>query len=328
MATLARDHLNAAGGPLGRALTLNIVDSGAEPETIRDAASKLVKVENVPALVDPVVRSDLVVPITRPNRVVGITPTNTPEWVSRIEDDDYHYRTTVSDSVQGELLGELTYDQGYRSVASMYVNDPYGGPLSSIAHERFEELGGKGLSQIAYDPGKSSYEIELISATRGNPDALMLIGYVEDGIPIVKEAVRDGYFTEFVLSDGMRSRRFVKATGSFLEGMYGTAPGTTETPSYEPYVRAFKNAYGHLSQAGYSPQCYDAIVLIGLAIHAAGRKDFNRYRGRAIRDNLRRVANPPGEKILATVYDYRKAFRLLDQGQGYQLRGNQRIREF
>lgn len=318
---LARDHLNAAGGPLGRKLTLKIVDSTTNPDKIRDAAKKLVNVNNVPAIVGPNVRSDVVVPITKPNQVVGITPTNTPEWVSRLDDNDYHYRTTVSDLIQGTVLGELAYDQGYRSVASIYVNDPYGGPLSSIAHERFEELGGEGLSQVAYNPGKASYDMELLSASRGDPDALMLIGYVEDGITIIRESVSKGYFNEFLFPDGMKSEKIVDATGDVLEGMYGTSPGSTETPSYDQYITAFQDAYGHMPESGFSPQCYDAAILIGLAIHASGASDFDKYRGKAIRDNLRKVANPPGEKIFATVEDYRKAFRLLDQGKAINYEG-------
>lgn len=318
---LAKTQLNEAGEPLGKRVELEIADSTTDPTTLRDATKKLVNVKQVPAMVGPMIRSDVAVPVTAPNHVVGISPTNTPEWVGRLDDNDYHYRTTVSDDIQGAVLGKLAWDQGYKSASSIYVNDPYGPPLSAIAMEKFEELGGNGMAQVAYNPGKPSYKMQLLMAARGNPDVLMLIGYVDDGITILREAISGGYFSEFLFTDGMKSQKIADATGEALEGMHGTSPGTTETPSHEIYHSAFETTYGAPPATGFTEQSYDAAVVIGLAIHSAGIDAFSEDPGKAVRDHLREVANPPGEEIYAGTDEFKKAFELLDAGKQINYEG-------
>jgi len=56
------------------------------------------------------------------------------------------------------------------------------------------------------------------------------------------------------------------------------------------------------------------VVVIALAMHAAGPDAFEADPGKAIRDNLRKVANPPGVKITASVEDFREALKLLSDG--------------
>ena len=318
---LARDQLNEAGGPRGKKLEIELVDSTTNPTNLRDAAKKLVNVKKVPAIVGPNIRSDVAVSVTAPNHVVTISPTNTPEWVSRLDDDDYNFRTTVDDQKQGQVLGELAWDTGYKTASSIYVNDPYGGPLSNIACNKFEELGGECKAQVAYNPGKASYKMELLMASKGNPDVLILPAYVEDGITIIRQAVSGGYFDEFLFTDGMFAQKIADETGGILNGMYGTSPGTTKSESYRIYHDDFVEKYGHQPKAGFSEQAYDAAVVIGLAMHAASEEAYNEDPGKAIRDNLRKVANPPGEEIFAGQEGMNKALKLLDEGKEINYQG-------
>lgn len=43
--------------------------------------------------------------------------------------------------------------------------------------------------------------------------------------------------------------------------------------------------------------------------------------GKAIRDNLRNVANPPGEEVVASVEGFRTAFDLIAQGEAINYEG-------
>jgi len=319
--TLAVDQMNAAGGVHGRKIVIDLVDSTTNPTNLRDATKKLVNVKNVPAMVGPNIRSDVVVSVTAPNHVVTISPTNTPEWVTRLEDDDYNFRTTVSDKVQGQVLGKLAWDRGFKTAASIYVNDPYGGPLSNIACDTFEELGGECLAQVAYNPGKASYKMELLMASRGNADVLIMPAYVEDGITIIREAIAGGYFDEFLFTDGMFAQKIADETGDVLNGMYGTSPGTSESPSYNQYHEDFLEKYGHAPRAGFSEQAYDAAVVIGLAMAAAEPEALKEDPGKAVRDNIRFVANPPGEKVTAGKEGMAKAMELLAAGENINYEG-------
>ncbi|MFW6138569.1 MAG: ABC transporter substrate-binding protein [Spirochaetota bacterium] len=319
---LAVKQINQAGGPLGMKLKVVFRDTQTDPTALRDATEKLVNVDKVPAVVGPMIRSDVATPVAAPNRVVLISPSNTPTWVTTLDDNDYTFRTTASDAIQGKVLGQLACDRGYKTASILYINDPYGGGLAESTKEWFEKCGGRVLGMAAYDPGNVSYKMQLEELDKGNPDVLVLIGYPESGIVILRQAISEGLFDQFLFPDGMQSEQIIDAVGGdYLEGMYGTGPGAADTPSYKNYLEAYVTEYGEKPQTAYTENAYDGVVVIALAIQAAGREVFNADPGKAIRDNLRKVANPPGEMIIASVEDFTEAFRLLEQGQDINYEG-------
>lgn len=319
---LAVKQLNEAGGPLGMQLEVTFRDSQTDPTALRDAAEKLVNVDKVPAIVGPMIRSDVATPVTAPNHVVIISPSNTPTWVTTLEDDDYTFRTTASDGIQGKVLGEMAWEVGYKTAAILYINDPYGGGLAENTKEAFETVGGEVLGMAAYDPGSVAYKMQLAELAKGKPDVLILIGYPESGIVIIRQALSDGLFDQFLFPDGMQSEQIIEDVGgNYLEGMYGTGPGAADNQSYKNYLAAYEAEYGEKPATAYTENAYDGTVVIALAMQAAGVDAFNADPGKAIRDNLRKVANPPGEKITASVEDFRKAMKLLSEGRDIDYEG-------
>jgi len=319
---LAVRHINEAGGPLNMKLKVVFRDSQTDPTALRDGAEKLVNVDKVPAIVGPMIRSDVATPVTSPNHVVIISPSNTPTWVTTLDDDDFTFRTTASDAIQGKVLGKFAWEKGYKTAAILYINDPYGGGLAESTKEWFEKSGGKVLEQASYDPGKVSYKMQLKELAKGNPDVLILIGYPESGTVIIRQALSEGLFSQFLFPDGMQSQQIIDSVGGdYLEGMHGTGPGAAETASYKTYLEEFNRVYGGNPSTAYSENAYDGLAVIALAIHAAGKEAIKADPGKAIRDNLRGVANPPGEKVSAGVEGFKRAFALLDQGKAIDYEG-------
>lgn len=319
---LAAKHINEAGGPLNMKLKVVFRDSQTDPTALRDSAEKLVNVDKVPAIVGPMIRSDVATPVTAPNHVVIISPSNTPTWVTTLKDDDYTFRTTSSDAIQGKVLGKLAWERNYKTASILYINDPYGGGLAESCKEWFEKSRGKILGQASYDPGKASYKMQLKELAKGNPDVLILIGYPESGTVIIRQALSEGLFSQFLFPDGMQSQQIIDSVGgNYLEGMHGTGPGAAENPSYKSYLKEFNKVYGANPATAYSENAYDGVVVIALAIQAAGKDALKTDPGKAIRDKLRVVANPPGEKIIASVDGFRKAFRLLAEGKDIDYEG-------
>ncbi|MFW6181443.1 MAG: ABC transporter substrate-binding protein [Spirochaetota bacterium] len=319
---LAVKQINEAGGPLGMRLKVVFRDSQTDPTALRDGAEKLVNVDKVPAIVGPMIRSDVATPVTAPNRVVIISPSNTPTWVTTLDDDDYTFRTTASDAIQGKVLGQLAWEVGYRTAAILYINDPYGGGLAESTKEWFEKSGGKVLGMAAYDPGEVAYKMQLNELAKGDPDVLVLIGYPESGVVVIRQALSAGLFDQFLFPDGMQSEQIITDVGGdHLEGMYGTGPGAAETKSYENYLQAYRAEYGEKPATAYTENAYDGVAVIALAMAAAGKEALRAAPGKAIRDNLRTVANSPGEEIVAGVEGFRRAFELLEQGKAINYEG-------
>lgn len=324
-ADLAARHINEAGGLLGgRRLELVHEDAGTTASIGIDRAKKLVGVDKVPAIIGALA-SGVTVPVaqtvTIPNKVVQISPASTSPLITYLpadEGQDFLYRTVPSDALQGVVLGKLASELGYTTAAVIHVNNPYGQGLTDEFKKSFESRGGRVVSEVAHpEEPQPTYLAQLLQIAEAKPDVLVAISYPGHATVYLKEAISGGYITKFLFVDGTKSEEIIRALGAdFLEGMYGTAPGSEKTPSLEIFNRDYQAAYGQLPPQPYMPNTYDAVVLIALAIQKAGKAE-----GPAIRDALRFVANPPGEVVSAGVDGLKRALQLLKDGQDIDYEG-------
>ncbi len=291
---LAVEEINDGGGVLGRELELVVADTATNPQVGVEAAKRLVSVDGAVALVGAL-SSGVTIPIaTTVAAVEGvpqISPASTSPVITTLEDKGFLFRTTPSDALQGRILGKLVAEQGLKRVAVIYVNNDYGKGLAEAFRAAY---GGEVTAMVAYEEKQASYRAELQQAARGEPEALVMIAYPGDGIPMLRQALEEGFFTRFVFTDGMKAREVVDAIGAPLEGAFGTAPtGDPEAEAAKRFRSAYEAKFGELPPQPFMDSAYDALYLLALAIEKAGSTE-----GARIRDALHQVANPPGEKIL------------------------------
>ncbi len=309
---LAVEQINAAGGVLGSSFELKLGDTQTKPQPGIDAAQKLVSVENVSAIVGAL-SSGVTIPVassvTNAAGVVLMSPASTSPVITGLEDKDFLFRSVPSDAFQGVALAQLVDEAGFKNVATLYVNNDYGEGLAVSFQDAFEKKGGTVSQALAYEPGNASYRGELSKAASKGAEALNLIGYPENGITILRQALEEGLFTEFIFSDGLKAPEIINAIGAkHLNGSSGTVPqALSDTPSAQNYLDAYTERFGEVPPKPYIDTSYDAVFVLALAIEKAGVTD-----GRAVRDVLREVANPPGEKVLPG--EWAKAVKLLSQG--------------
>ncbi len=309
---LAVEQINAAGGVLGSSFELKLGDTQTKPQPGIDAAQKLVSVENVSAIVGAL-SSGVTIPVassvTNAAGVVLMSPASTSPVITGLEDKDFLFRSVPSDAFQGVALAQLVDEAGFKNVATLYVNNDYGEGLAVNFQDAFEKKGGTVSQALAYEPGNASYRGELSKAASKGAEALNLIGYPENGITILRQALEEGLFTEFIFSDGLKAPEIINAIGAkYLNGSSGTVPqALSDTPSAQNYLDAYTERFGEVPPKPYIDTSYDAVFVLALAIEKAGVTD-----GKAVRDVLREVANPPGEKVLPG--EWAKAVKLLSQG--------------
>jgi ABC-type branched-subunit amino acid transport system substrate-binding protein len=229
-----------------------------------------------------------------------------------LKEGDFLFRTVPSDAYQGVALANLVADKGLTDVGVLYVNNDYGQGLADAFAEAF---GGTVTASIAFEQGQASYRGELQRAKTINTQALVVIGYPESGSVILRQALEGGYFTRFVFTDGMKAPEIIERIGSrILEGAFGTVPQSADTQGLRLFREAYMAEYGELPAKPYYDTAYDAAFVIALAAQKAG--STNRV---AIRDNLRAVANPPGEVVLPG--EWEKAVKLLADGEDINYEG-------
>lgn len=323
-AELAVEQINDAGGILGRELVLVVRDSGTAPAVGRDATAKLVEIDGVPAIVGALSSGVTLASssVTIPNQVVLISPASTSVAITLLEDNDFVFRTTISDSFQGPAQADLALELGFKTISVIYVNNAYGKGLALAFRGAFEVKGGRVLAMVPYEEGKPSYRGELEKVISENPDAINVIAYPVDGNKQLVEAIELGYEGEFLFPDGMKGEDVASGPASqYIEGSFGTTAGTLITPVLDQFTADF-NARFEPSTVPYNREAHDATVLIALAICKAGEPFFEMSRaeqGQAIRDNLRAVANSPGIEV--TYGELEKAFDLLKEGKDIDYQG-------
>ena len=125
----------------------------------------------------------------------------------------------------------------------------------------------------------------------GGPDALVVIGYPEDGTQLFRDyySVSDGT-EDIVIPDGLRDGALPAQVGNDMANVIGTAPAAGG-PAQEAFVSQFEAEYDE-APGVFTSQSYDSVAVQLLANAAAGENG-----GEAIRDQMRRVANPGGLEV-------------------------------
>ena len=308
---LAALLINEAGGIDGRPIEMVHRDSGTSPQIATDAASALVNVDGVEAIVGSLssgVTLAVAESVTIPNGAVIVSPASTSPAITNLDDNDTVFRTTVSDALQGVIAAQLANQLGYENVATLYINNAYGEGLSNVFQENFESQGGTVSAAVPIEGGQASYASELRQASQGGAEVLMALSYPETAGVYLREAVEGQYFDDFMFVDGTKNQEMFDNLGAdSFEGNYGTAPGAPGTPTQETFKDLYSSKLDGDPSSLFISEAFDAAVILALAIAEAGSED-----GDDIKAAMRDVANAPGEKVGPG--DLVKALQLISEG--------------
>src|SRR3972149_461345 len=176
---LAIKQINAAGGVLGDPVEIVRGDSGTDKDIGVAEATRLVDIEKVHALVGSLasgVTLAVAEGVTGPKHILQISNASTSPALTAANDNDYLFRTPISDAAQGQVLAKLVEDLGVTSVCTMYVNNAYGLGLSENFATAFT---GTVTAQVSHadQTAATTYLSELNQCVAGGPQALVAISY-------------------------------------------------------------------------------------------------------------------------------------------------------
>ena len=314
---LAIKHFNDAGGVLGHPVEVVVGDTSLDPTQATEEARRLIEVEGVHAIVGPLASSitlAIVESVAADAGVPVISPSATSPQLTIAEDNDFLFRSTVSDAAQGPVLAQLAADEGYSNVGVIFLNDPYGQGLA----EAFAGSWDGEANLVSIEPRQATYLAELQQAADNDAEVLIVIAFPQEAEIFIREALEQGLFDKFLFVDGSKSQELVDAIGGeYLEGMRGTAPAPgPSSEALEEFKDSYVAEYGELSPLPFIPEAYDAAMAIGLAAQAAGSVD-----SAAIRDGLREIAAPPGTSYSAGADGIAGALAALANGESINMDG-------
>jgi ABC-type branched-subunit amino acid transport system substrate-binding protein len=275
-AQLAVREINEAGGVLGQDVVYRRGDSGDEAP---DVANPTVDdhLQNNADIILGAASSGISFNVI--DKIVGackiqFSPANTSPDFTDYDEDDLYFRTAPSDILQGQVLADLMIEDGVATAALPARQDPYGEGLQRFTREPFEAQGGEVVADPVYDPEAQSFEAEVDEIISADPDAVVLIGFVESS-RILSALIEQGFTPQdkkIYMVDGNIGDAFGEnfTEEGALTGVRGTLPAAEITDDFRARL---DEVDPNLEDYSYGPETYDAVIISALATVAADTDD-------------------------------------------------------
>ncbi len=228
--------------------------------------------------------------------VVHFSPANTSATFTDYDDDNLYWRTAPSDTLQGEVLGNLIASDGNATLGMIVLNDPYGTGLAEFTKTAFEAAGGEVVAEELFNEGDSNFDSQIAGVTAANPDAIALITFDQASI-ITPALVGEGFPGEqLYFVDGNLADYSEDFAPGLVEGAKGTLPGL-DVSTLGDFTEQLLAIDDSLTDYSYAAESYDAVMLMALAAYAANSTD-----GADIAEYLQQVSGGSGDGEVVTTF--------------------------
>ncbi len=303
-AALAAKHINDAGGVLGKPLNIVYNQIGTS-DIVQQKARVMIDDYHIPALiVTTSSRSLAVSDIAAPKGVLVISETATSPTLSTYADNDFLFRTAPSDAHQGRAMADLAKQHGASSVSILYnKDDAYGNGLADVFEQNFVEGANQTLVRIEIpDQLFVGFDNYMDAVFAHQPDAV-ITALVRTTVNsnFINETVNQNFQGFYIFPDVATDPTFTGniADPKIISSAYGITPssGLLTHPPFQFFSDSYLSMYNTAPQ-NFNANVYDAVMIIALALEHAGlNHQTTTPTGTMIRDSIRAVMNPDGEKI-------------------------------
>jgi branched-chain amino acid transport system substrate-binding protein len=280
-ARMAVEDINEAGGINGKPVRLIVKDDGgaADDDLALTSVDELINNEKVDAIVGAAASGttkSIIDKITAAG-IVECSPSNTGSDLSTWNDKGLYFRTPPADDLQAQALAKAISDDGKQNVAIISQNTDYGTGFVRYLDPALSGAGAEVVADVTYDEKGTAFDTEVEQVIASEPDAVALIGYVEDGGKILAEMLKQGVDfgeTTVYVTDGMNDNELYKAVDesdpAITENLRGTAPSAAPENGAAFFPDAFAAFAPQVASPIYSAQSYDCVMAIALAAQKTG----------------------------------------------------------
>jgi branched-chain amino acid transport system substrate-binding protein len=288
---MAVQEINAAGGVNGVPVTLVTGDEGTDAATARATVARFVEA-GVDAIEGPATPQTVLNVLGAVKRagILMCSGTDTLAPITRDRTGGLYFRTAPPSRLQGAALAQLVLADARRRVAVVRRDDYFGSSVerSLVRALRAEDV--RIVESVSYEPDATTWRTEARRVAKKKPDAIVVIGFEQDGAGAVRSLLAPGVFATRVpiyVPDTMQSTSFATlvsgAVPQVVAGIEGTAPAPAPGGVQSPFLRAFA-ARG--VDPIFSAHAYDCTILTALASIKAKSTEPAKMR-KAFTKNLR-----------------------------------------
>ncbi len=280
-AKYAVEEINKAGGVDGKPVTLTVKDDGgnSDDQLALSSVDELINNDKVDGIIGAAASGTTKAILDRvvSSGTVECSPSNTGSDLTKANDKGLYFRTPPADNLQAQALAKAVSDDGKQNVAIIAQNTDYGTGFVKFLKPALTNAGAKVVADVTYDPAGTSFDAEVGKVVASKPDAVVLIGYPEDGGKVLTEMIKEGAGpskTSIYVTDGMQSNELYKAVSAgnpaVTKGIKGTAASAAPKAGASFFPAGFKAFAPQVESPIYSAQSFDCVVLMALAAQKAG----------------------------------------------------------
>lgn len=288
------DHVNDAGGIMGRQIDLVSEDTQTSPEAAVRAARKLIDVDGVAAIMGTWASSvtTAVAPLCWESKTMLFTVSGA-DSITELPHEGYIARTQPNSRLQITVAGDFMSNEGAKKFAWIGPQTPFAQSSIEIL-KTTAEGGGHSFDSLIYEADKSTYRSEVDTILRGDPDFIMLGGYVADSTVLLRDLWQAGFEGRIIGPAYAVNQTLIEALPKeVVEGVF-TWEGAPAVGS--PAYANVKGILGVDVVDPYSAQTYDHATLAVLSM-AAGAEAT----GETIRNYLRKVSQGDGPAVTSAL---------------------------
>lgn len=243
---MAVEEVNAAGGVLGRRLSILRLDDREDLDQGRLIAQQFGSNPDVMAVIGHL-QSYVTVPAAAVYDLSGLVLISATSTSNELTAHGYHrvFRTIFTDDAAGKSLAEYALAHGYRRPAIYYSRDEYGRGLANAFEETIVAGEGRVADRRPYDPNAPANPTSAQQTAEAwvtlEPDAVFLAGQDEPAGLLVAELRRRGIDVPLLGSDAIGTPGYIQRAGAAAEGTVIAAPFHPGDPS--PQARRFTEAF-------------------------------------------------------------------------------------
>jgi len=277
---LAVGEINAAGGIDGTPVTLLTGDEGADATTAGQALDTMLDA-GADAIIGPASSSTaLEILDAAKGRALVCSGSNSAAALTKEgprRSGNLYFRTSPPDRFLGPALAEQILAAGHRGVALIARDDAFGDLVASTLAKALRDGGAKVPAVVRYDPDSDDVSPQVERALDATPQAVAVIGQLEDGAAVVRALVAAGAGPQQLPiygTDTLYSSAFAELVDpvnpGVVAGLSGTAPASAPSGVTSPFHDAF--AVTGIDPV-FSAHSYDCTILTALAAVKARSDD-------------------------------------------------------
>lgn len=269
--TLAVEEINAAGGLLGREVTMVNEDSGSQAAQAATVATKLITQDNVAAIAGAQTSSETMamLDVLAEYGVPAVSPATSP-YIG-MQGNKYINRCSPDDALQVEALIKYASEElGMHKIGVMYSNDDYGKGGYDGALNCAEKYGVT-LTADTFLGDDTNFSAQLTKLKDEGCEAVLMWCQTTAASLIIKQADEMGWHPQYLGCPAINDPQLFELSNGLCDGtiLSGSFNPNSDDAFVSSFVKSYKERYG-MAPSLAAALGYDAMQILFAGIKKAG----------------------------------------------------------